>query len=78
VISRPEACAEIEGGGHRGCLSPHNGWIHDFVLLNVLRNVRSTEAAIEQASEGLRQHLKPWAGGAAVGLAAAATADMDG
>lgn len=36
-----------------------NGTIHDFVLLNALRRVPSTEAAIEQANEGLRQHLEP-------------------
>ena len=37
----------------------YNGTIHDFVLLNALRHVPSTEAALEQASEGLRQHLEP-------------------
>jgi acetyl esterase/lipase len=36
----------------------YNGTIHDFVLLNALRHVPSTEAAIEQVSEGVRQHLK--------------------
>ena len=36
----------------------YNGTIHDFVLLNALRHVPSTEAAIEQVSEVLRQHLK--------------------
>ncbi len=36
----------------------YNGTIHDFVLLNALRHVPSTEAAIEQINEGLRQHLK--------------------
>jgi acetyl esterase/lipase len=36
----------------------YNGTIHDFVLLNALRHVPSTEAAIEQANEGLRQHLE--------------------
>jgi acetyl esterase len=35
----------------------YNGTIHDFVLLNALRHVPSTEAAIEQVNEGLRQHL---------------------
>jgi len=34
-----------------------NGTIHDFVLLNALRHVASTEAAIEQVNEGLRKHL---------------------
>ncbi len=35
-----------------------NGTIHDFVLLNALRSVPSTKAAIEQVNEGLRQHLE--------------------
>jgi acetyl esterase/lipase len=37
----------------------YNGTIHDFVALNALRHVPSTEAAIAQASEGLRHHLAP-------------------
>ena len=37
----------------------YNGTIHDFVLLNALRHVPSTEAAIEQVNEGLRLHLAP-------------------
>ena len=36
----------------------YNGTIHDFVLLNALRDVPSTEAAIDQINEGLRQHLQ--------------------
>jgi acetyl esterase/lipase len=36
----------------------YNGTIHDFVLLNALRHVPSTEAAIEQINEGLKEHLK--------------------
>ena len=35
----------------------YNGTIHDFMLLNALRHVPSTEAAIEQANEGVRLHL---------------------
>ncbi len=35
----------------------YNGTIHDFVLLNALRHLPSTEAAIRQASEGIRDHL---------------------
>ncbi len=30
----------------------YNGTIHDFVLLNALRNVPSTQAAIEQVTAG--------------------------
>jgi len=37
----------------------YNGTIHDFVLLNALRNLPSTKAAIEQINEGVREHLKP-------------------
>src|SRR5262249_7809988 len=36
----------------------YNGTIHDFVLLNALRHVPSTEAAIDQINAGLRQHLE--------------------
>jgi acetyl esterase len=35
----------------------YNGTIHDFVLLNALRTAPSTEAALRQASEGIRDHL---------------------
>ncbi len=35
----------------------YNGTIHDFVLLNALRRVPSTEAALEQINHGLRRHL---------------------
>jgi acetyl esterase/lipase len=37
----------------------YNGTIHDFVALNALRHVPSTEAAIDQINDGLRQHLEP-------------------
>ena len=36
----------------------YNGTIHDFVLLNALRNLPSTKAAIEQINEGVRVHLQ--------------------
>lgn len=36
----------------------YNGTIHDFVALNALRQVPSTEAALDQIAEGIRQHLK--------------------
>jgi acetyl esterase/lipase len=35
----------------------YNGTIHDFVLLNALRHVPSTEAALDQISTGIREHL---------------------
>lgn len=34
-----------------------NGTIHDFVLLNALKDVPSTKAAIHLASDGIRQHI---------------------
>jgi acetyl esterase/lipase len=37
----------------------YNGTIHDFVLLNAIRNVPSTEAAIEQINDNLRRYLAP-------------------
>ena len=35
----------------------YNGTIHDFVLLNALRSMPSAEAAIRQASVGIREHI---------------------
>jgi acetyl esterase len=35
----------------------YNGTIHDFVLLNALRHVPSTEAALKQMADGIRAHL---------------------
>lgn len=37
----------------------YNGAIHDFVLLNAIRHVPSTEQALKQASDGIREHLAP-------------------
>jgi hypothetical protein len=37
----------------------YNGTIHDFVLLNRLNDVPSTKAALKQASESIREALKP-------------------
>jgi acetyl esterase len=36
-----------------------NGTIHDFVLLNALRHVPSTESALELIGNGVRAHLQP-------------------
>ena len=35
----------------------YNGTIHDFVLLNALRSVPSTKAALQQISDEIREHL---------------------
>lgn len=37
----------------------YNGQIHDFELLNGIRDVPSTQDALDQASEALREHLNP-------------------
>ncbi len=37
----------------------YNGMIHDFVLLNAIRRVPGVEAALRQASDGIRAALKP-------------------
>jgi len=37
----------------------YNGMIHDFVLLNAIRNLPTVEAALKQASDGIRDALKP-------------------
>jgi acetyl esterase len=34
----------------------YNGTIHDFVLLNAVRHLPSTQSAIELASAGIRDH----------------------
>ncbi|WP_432761379.1 alpha/beta hydrolase [Rhizobium mayense] len=36
----------------------YNGTIHDFVLLNALRDQPTTKAALDQINAGLREHLK--------------------
>ncbi len=36
-----------------------NGTIHDFVLLNALRQVPSTQAALDLINDGVREHMKP-------------------
>jgi acetyl esterase/lipase len=49
---------KLKGAGVSVDAVRYNGTIHDFVLLNALRDVPSTEAAIDQINEGLRQHLQ--------------------
>jgi acetyl esterase len=53
-----EACArKLKEAGVEVAAVRYNGTIHDFVLLNALRHVPSREAALQQASEGIREHL---------------------
>lgn len=37
----------------------YDGMIHDFVLLNAIRNTPPVQAALQQASDGIRKALKP-------------------
>jgi acetyl esterase/lipase len=37
----------------------YNGMIHDFVLLNAIRNTAGVEAALQQASDEIRKALNP-------------------
>jgi acetyl esterase len=37
----------------------YNGMIHDFVLLNAIHELPGVQAALRQASEGIREALKP-------------------
>jgi acetyl esterase/lipase len=37
----------------------YDGTIHDFVTLNALRGLAETKAALQQASDGIRDHLNP-------------------
>jgi acetyl esterase/lipase len=36
----------------------YNGMIHDFVLLNALRNLAETQAALQQSSDAVRDALR--------------------
>ena len=36
----------------------YDGMIHDFVLLNAIRDLPETQAALQQASDGIRAALK--------------------
>ena len=37
----------------------YNGTIHDFVLLNGIRDVPSTQAALKQVNDAIRDALRP-------------------
>ena len=37
----------------------YNGMIHDFVLLNAIHEVPGVQASLRQASEAIREALKP-------------------
>lgn len=49
---------KLKGAGVSVDAVRYNGTIHDFVLLNALRQLPSTEAAIDQVSRGVRRYLE--------------------
>ena len=48
---------KLEAAGVPVVATRYNGTIHDFVLLNALRRLPTTEAALNQISAGVRSHL---------------------
>ncbi|HEU0095371.1 MAG TPA: alpha/beta hydrolase [Rhizomicrobium sp.] len=49
---------KLMGAGVEVAATRYNGTIHDFVALNALRHVPTTEAALQQIADGIRDHLK--------------------
>jgi len=58
LIPATDASVDTESY-HEVAAVRYNGTIHDFALLNALRHVPSTEAALQQVEDGIREHLKP-------------------
>ena len=52
------AC-KMKNAGVAVTATRYNGMIHDFVLLNAIHEVPGVQAAIQQASEAVREALKP-------------------
>jgi acetyl esterase len=50
---------KLKNAGVTVAAARYNGLIHDFVLLNAIRKVPGTEAAIKQINDGLRRHFEP-------------------
>jgi acetyl esterase len=50
---------KLKNAGVRVTATRYNGMIHDFVLLNAIHNVAGVQAALEQASDAIREALKP-------------------
>lgn len=49
---------KLDQAGVTVTVTRYNGLIHDFGLLNALRDVPAVRTAIQQAGDGLREHLK--------------------
>jgi len=50
---------KLKGAGVSVIATRYNGMIHDFVLLNAIREVPGVKAALRQASDGIRDALRP-------------------
>jgi acetyl esterase/lipase len=50
---------KAKGAGVAVTATRYNGMIHDFVLLNAIHEVPGVQAALRQASEAIREALKP-------------------
>ena len=50
---------KLKDAGVSVAATRYNGMIHDFVLLNAIHDVPGVQAALRQASESIRQALKP-------------------
>lgn len=50
---------KLDNAGIPVAATRYSGMIHDFVLLNAIRNVPNVEAALQQASNGIRAALNP-------------------
>ena len=48
---------KLKDAGNQVTAVRYNGTIHDFVLLNALRNLPTTEAALDQAASTIREHI---------------------
>jgi acetyl esterase/lipase len=48
---------KLKSAGNTVSAVRFNGTIHDFVLLNALKDLPSTQAAIQLAADGIREHL---------------------
>jgi acetyl esterase len=50
---------KLKNAGVAVTATRYNGMIHDFVLLNAINAVPGVQAALQQASDGIREALKP-------------------
>lgn len=50
---------KLKGAGVAVTATRYNGMIHDFVLLNAIHEVPGVQAALQQASKGIREALTP-------------------